>query len=539
MEMILGVEPPKTATAKWIWFSLALVCVVTALVRIPLLPIPFERDEGEYAYIGWRLDYGELPYRDWFDQKPPGVFWVYRLALMLPGNPIVAVHFMGLLFSAASGCALFFLARRFMDHFMATMSAILFVILSADPLLEGTAANTELFMLLPLILSQVVFFSTVPGGTPKKSLMFLCGALTGLAVAFKQVAGVNWVFLLAVYPLFCAAGPKWRSTAIFGACSAVGAAAVWALIILYFFLRHGLPDFMENVFFHNLQYVHSLPWSVRAKFCLQTFETIARSQALVWLLSAAGLWALFRARSSRLLIFLAGGLVASALGVSASGYFFPHYFQQLLPGLAIASVLGAHALYRAGFWQTLPGRARGVASAGALLALPLTVLYPFWFSYSPETAVGKIYPGNTFGLMPQFGERIAQMTRPDDRVYIFGAEPELFFYAHRTSATRYIFLFPLYGQYPGVLEKQKATADEVIRNQPAAAVWFPNGLFFAPGTEQMFTRWSYDYLKSHFREDTYLMMDQAGRMQLTPTNPPDQTLAAVLMAHAPVDNSGH
>ena len=41
--------------------------VIVAAVRAPLLPIPLERDEGEYAYIAWRLDYKELPYRDWID----------------------------------------------------------------------------------------------------------------------------------------------------------------------------------------------------------------------------------------------------------------------------------------------------------------------------------------------------------------------------------------------------------------------------------------------------------------------------------------
>src|SRR5919204_3080357 len=85
-----------------------LVLIVTA-VRAPLLPIPLERDEGEYAYIAWRLEHNELPYRDWVDQKPPAVFYVYGLALSLPFEPVRAIHFVGLLFAAASTLALFFL----------------------------------------------------------------------------------------------------------------------------------------------------------------------------------------------------------------------------------------------------------------------------------------------------------------------------------------------------------------------------------------------------------------------------------------------
>src|SRR5436853_2153373 len=103
--------------------ALALIIAITAAARAPLLSVPFERDEGEYAYIGWRLGAGELPYRDWIDQKPPGIFWIYRLALSLPGDPVRAVHLAALICSAASACALFLLARHFMSHGWATIAA--------------------------------------------------------------------------------------------------------------------------------------------------------------------------------------------------------------------------------------------------------------------------------------------------------------------------------------------------------------------------------------------------------------------------------
>ena len=97
----------------------ASLILIVAAIRAPLLPIPLERDEGEYAYIAWRLAYDELPYRDWVDQKPPAVFYVYRLSLSLPLEPVRAIHFVGLLFAAVSTCALFFLGLRFTDRFWA------------------------------------------------------------------------------------------------------------------------------------------------------------------------------------------------------------------------------------------------------------------------------------------------------------------------------------------------------------------------------------------------------------------------------------
>src|SRR5215813_1136456 len=100
-------------SAKPILLALVIIVLVTAALRLLLLNIPFERDEGEYAYIAWRLGHGELPYRDWVDQKPPAVFWVYRLALALPMEPVAAIHLVAAAFAAATAVALWFLARRF------------------------------------------------------------------------------------------------------------------------------------------------------------------------------------------------------------------------------------------------------------------------------------------------------------------------------------------------------------------------------------------------------------------------------------------
>src|SRR5262249_29716186 len=86
------------------------VALLALLIRAPLFDLPFERDEGGYAYIAWRLEHGELPYREWFDQKPPGIFLAYRLALAAPGDPVPAIRGLAALASAGAALALYLLA---------------------------------------------------------------------------------------------------------------------------------------------------------------------------------------------------------------------------------------------------------------------------------------------------------------------------------------------------------------------------------------------------------------------------------------------
>ncbi|MFZ0828172.1 MAG: glycosyltransferase family 39 protein [Verrucomicrobiia bacterium] len=495
---------------------MAIIVFLTAAVRVPLLGVPFERDEGEYAYIAWRLGHQELPYRDWVDQKPPAIFWTYDLALQLPFDPIRSVHGLALVWAAASAGALFFLARRFLKPPWAAGAAALFAILSADPLVQGTAANTELFMLLPLILSQLAFLSAAKNNQRRILLLILAGALTGIAVAFKQVAAVNWLFQLALWPVLVGGEKRMRTTLSFAGWSAAGIAVVWGFIAIYFFFRQGLGDLVENVFTHNLEYIHTIPWPARLGACLQALAMLSRSEALVWILATAGLVALSVAGRMKDLLFLVGWMVTSLIGVSASGYFFPHYFQQLLPVLALMAALGAEALYHARFWKRVPAWSR-VATVGTLSAiLPLVAIYPFLFRYTPAQAVKKIYPGNFFAEMPELGRRIARITGPNDPIFIFGAEAELLFYAQRVSATRYIFLFPLYGPYRNVREKQLATAKELSLNRPAAVVWLPNNLFFTPGSEQFFTDWTVSYVRENFWIDAYFTVNADETATLIP-----------------------
>jgi hypothetical protein len=128
------------------------------------------------------------------------------------------------------------------------------------------------------------------------------------------------------------------------------------------------------------------------------------------------------------------------------------------------------------------------------------------------------------------------VTSSEQRVFVFGAEPEVLFYAQRVSATRYIFLFPLYGPYQNVREKQIAAAEEIQRASPAAAVYVPNALFFNEGNDQYFTDWSLSYLKDNFSPDTWLIKETETSADVVPAKPdlpqPHHLLGAILVKKA-------
>src|SRR5204863_248388 len=52
---------------------------------------------------------------------------------------------------------------------------------------------------------------------------------------------------------------------------------------------------------------------------------------------------------------------------------------------------------------------------------------------------------------------------PDDRIFIFGSEPQILFYAGRRSASRYVFLYPLFTGGSDAPARQREVTEELRR----------------------------------------------------------------------------
>lgn len=70
------------------------------------LPLPFGRDQGLYFYVGreW-LEHGMVPYKDLFEQKTPGIFMAYALAIALFGKHMWSSRLLELLAVTALGAS--------------------------------------------------------------------------------------------------------------------------------------------------------------------------------------------------------------------------------------------------------------------------------------------------------------------------------------------------------------------------------------------------------------------------------------------------
>ena len=69
-------QPVEGATPRSVWALclLAAVVLAAAAIRLRLLDVPLDRDEGEYAYFGQLLLEGVPPYAAAYNLKAPGIY---------------------------------------------------------------------------------------------------------------------------------------------------------------------------------------------------------------------------------------------------------------------------------------------------------------------------------------------------------------------------------------------------------------------------------------------------------------------------------
>src|SRR3954468_12668856 len=98
---------------RWVTIScLAIILGFAAFVRIRLLEMALERDEGEYAYAGQLLLQGIPPYKLAYNMKLPGTYAAYAVFMSMFGETVRGIHLGMALVNAATIILMFLLGRK-------------------------------------------------------------------------------------------------------------------------------------------------------------------------------------------------------------------------------------------------------------------------------------------------------------------------------------------------------------------------------------------------------------------------------------------
>jgi hypothetical protein len=257
----------KLEKSKPFW-AVLLISLLFFFLRLPSIIEPYwYGDEGIYEIIGQAIHQGRTLYTDIWDNKPPLLYTIFAL---FNGNQ-ESVHTLSLIFGILSTIIFFYLSRKLFKKLSSSIIAsVLFVLLFATPFLEGNIANSENFMLSPILGAGLIIYHMSLRGAQKatrqslmwtrllryarndKAMSIIAGMLLGVAFLFKIVA----IFDLAAFLFFILFSSKKFSSLKFQVSSIfIGFLLPFLLAILYFISKHNLHDFIQAAFFGNVEYV--------------------------------------------------------------------------------------------------------------------------------------------------------------------------------------------------------------------------------------------------------------------------------------------
>jgi len=505
------------------WCALAVIVFgLVIAIRIRLLGIPLERDEGEYAYAGQLMLQGIPPYTLAYSMKFPGTYASYALIMSIFGQTIFGIRLGLLLVNAATIALIFFLGRRLINSTAGIAAAMSYAVLSVSPSVLGLFAHATNFVMLPVLGGTLLILKLSESEQHAIGRIFASGSLFGIGVLMKQPAllfipvGVLYLLWNDIHRRFALKEIVLRNL-IFGI------AAIVPFGITCLILWHA--GVLDKFWFWTIRYaseygsfpmgaIYSGKWPL-ARAMHVFANRIADAIDIGWVLWAlAGLGLVFGMvdrRSRFTAIFLLALFVFSALAVCQGLYFRPHYFIMILPVVSLLVGLAISKLSDLLTSRTIVVRFLPLFLLGAILSLPILWEKKIFFGVSPVEACRLIYPDNPFAEAVKIAAYLREHTNPDDPIAVLGSEPEIYFYAQRHSATGYIYTYGLMEPQKYARQMQQEMIHEIESARPkflVSVVMF-NSWLWRPDSERLMFSWANEYGAQNY--------SPAGVVKITPT----------------------
>ncbi len=455
-------ESQPLAGARFLpWLLVALVIVFVGVIRLRLLQIPLERDEGEYAYAGQLILQGIPPYRIAFNMKFPGTYAAYAAIMAIFGQSVWGIHMGFLLLNAGTIVLIYLLGKRLFSTLAGVAAAAAYAVLSVSTGVLGTQAHATHFVVAAATGGTLLLLLAMENvEKPRTATLFWSGVLYGVAILMKQ-HGV----LIAVFAVLFLLRSGFRKVALFYA----GIAAPLVVAGLALWQAGVFGKFWFWTITYAREYAGELSIAQGFTVFRSTFPPAVNRDAPVWIAAAIGLVLIWRKKEHRgAAKFVTAFLISSFLAACPGFYFRPHYFVLMLPAVALLAGAALSSTI-----ELLPANAvrYGVYGVyGIVLLLPIAMQRVFFFQLTPQQASRALYGPEPFDEAIPISAWIRAHSAKGSSIAVLGSEPEIPFYADRHSATGYMYVYPLMEPQPFALTMQEEMIHDLESVRPEYVV---------------------------------------------------------------------
>ncbi|MEX2007290.1 MAG: glycosyltransferase family 39 protein [Candidatus Levyibacteriota bacterium] len=438
------------------------------LLRLPSLFEPYwYGDEGIYQVLGHAVRNGRLLYAEIWDNKPPLLYLIYAFF----DSDQFVIRLVSLVFGVLSVIAFHALARElFKEKFKISLwTTGLFAVLFGLPLLEGNIANSENFMLLPLILAGLILVKS-------QRHRLLVGLLVSLAFLIK-IVGIFDFAAFFLFLLVVSAPHSLRITNLWEVRKflvqeiknlspfLVGFTLPILATTLYFLFRGAISDFVQASFLQNVGYV-----GYGNKFIIPQGLLLLK---LFILFGSALFIFIKRANFSRTFIFISLWFAFSLFNAFFSGRPYIHYLLALLPSFCLFIGLIAYE-------QKLRKFTLLIFLISFVLILKNFWFYgktPFYYQNFISFVTGNKSVTNYRAFFDRSTPRDYQLvqfikmhTDKDDNIFIWGNNAQVYALSDKLPPGRYAVTYHITGYKDGTENTERGIAN----NKPKFIIVMPN-----------------------------------------------------------------
>lgn len=529
-----SVPPPaaKVLTAETEHDPEAWLRVLSWLVIIfsvaQILVFSFGRDQGIYGLVAEGMLEGEVPYRDRWDFKPPGIFFVYASSFFVFGKTMMAPRLVEAIMIIGAVLGLRRLGGVFFQSRTAgIMAGAVYALVHAQ--MDFWHSGQPESFAGPLTIYAMVLTSH-PWSRHRAHFAYMgVGLLFGMAFVLKPPFGAGAI--VCAYYLTAhrrADGFSWpKALAPFlwiGLPSLVPILAT----CFWFYSKGGWPAFSWTLFEFAPGYT-ALSWQDRSAsemFFQSMSEGFFGLSSLLAMGTIAAAAIHPRANREREgFLFILGVLSFQFVGIALQGKFFQYHFGASIPLIALLAGLGYYKLWR----RVALDSTSGIVAFCAFLVVAATMRLPvndtpggFWHrsltrmeyllsagrSLSRDQLDEDLHyvSGYNLDVARRVAREIDQQTQVGDYIYVWGFEPVIYSLSATKPSSRYIYNVPQRAKWQNERPRRTLMADlerhppRVIVTQVRDAIPFVTGnRLNSTDSLPLFPEFNH-YLNTHYRK---------------------------------------
>ncbi len=419
------------------------------------LTYPFGRDQGIYAYAGKLLLEGKMNYQYVFDLKPPGIHFLFAFSQLVFGESMFNTRIFDIIWQSLTAFVIFLISIRITQNKGLSIASSFLYILLYYRLDYWHTLQADGMLNLPFAVSILLLISAHDRHSFLK--IFFAGVLLGIALIFKYTIAA---FLPLVLVCIMLSGKELLSLRFKNSAAyLLGITITFLVIGLLYFVTGSFREMIDIQLVQTPLYTRIAYETESTAFITKHVIRLFTGSVYSPLIVISVISFMILAIKKRLTFenaILFCWILSSLASLILQWKFYYYHFLVIMAPLAVGAVYAAYVI--AGFMKTKFKKFVYQAFVVLLLGYIAFASSPYITNYvnlyaliTGQESLKEVYIKNgtttdsVFTIKKTFGaiDMVNHYTNPEDRIFIWGFDPLVYFVSGRRCSSRFIYNFPL------------------------------------------------------------------------------------------------